>query len=70
MASKGAKYRTKKPKPERDLGALRRCLMCGRDFDSHGPGNRRCKPCKDLVYHQGASLADETANVVKVNPKR
>jgi tRNA(Ile2) C34 agmatinyltransferase TiaS len=25
---------------------LRRCLMCGRMFDSHGPGNRICKKCK------------------------
>ncbi len=26
--------------------ALRRCLMCGEDFLSDGPGNRICKKCK------------------------
>ena len=26
--------------------ALRRCLMCGDDFPSDGPGNRICKKCK------------------------
>ncbi len=26
----------------------RRCLSCGDDFASHGPGNRICLPCKDL----------------------
>lgn len=24
----------------------RRCLMCGKMFDSFGPGNRICKKCK------------------------
>jgi len=26
--------------------SLRRCLMCGDDFPSYGPGNRICKKCK------------------------
>lgn len=26
----------------------RRCLSCGDDFASHGPGNRICSSCKDL----------------------
>jgi hypothetical protein len=25
---------------------LRRCLMCGDEFPSFGPGNRICKKCK------------------------
>lgn len=24
----------------------RPCLRCRRDFDSHGPGNRLCEPCR------------------------
>jgi hypothetical protein len=26
----------------------RRCLCCSDQFNSHGPGNRICEPCKDL----------------------
>ena len=25
---------------------IRRCMRCGRDFHSFGPGNRICGPCK------------------------
>jgi hypothetical protein len=30
--------------PQRE--SLRRCLMCGDQFSSFGPGNRICKKCK------------------------
>lgn len=30
------------PKPT----VRRSCLQCRRDFDSHGPGNRMCEPCR------------------------
>lgn len=26
----------------------RKCLCCGDQFSSHGPGNRICSPCKAL----------------------
>ncbi len=26
--------------------SIRRCLMCGHEFQSSSAGNRRCKPCK------------------------
>lgn len=38
-----------KPQPDEERLAQRRprrCLRCGRMFDSHGPGNRICKPCQ------------------------
>ena len=37
-----------KPKPLHEKRAQRRCLQCGKLFDSQGPGNRRCEKCKKL----------------------
>tara|TARA_R100001086_G_scaffold101173_1_gene50707 strand:- start:453 stop:647 length:195 start_codon:yes stop_codon:yes gene_type:complete len=35
----------KKPKEKENI-TLRKCLPCGKMFDSWGPGNRICKECK------------------------
>lgn len=31
---------------ENRLKKMRKCLGCGNQFDSNGPGNRFCGPCK------------------------
>lgn len=37
----------------------RKCLMCGFDFESHGPGNRVCKKCKTTAVYQSTSSFEE-----------
>lgn len=37
-----------RPKP-----AERRCLMCGKNFISSGPWNRRCPVCEHKIEHSG-----------------
>jgi hypothetical protein len=34
----------------------RRCLSCEIVFDSEGPGNRICQPCKQLVAWSASSV--------------
>ncbi len=52
------KYKTKNNKDEVlnalvagtiDVKKKRSCLMCGKMFNSSGPGNRRCPKCSRLV---------------------
>jgi hypothetical protein len=33
--------------------AQRRCLRCGKDFSSRGPGNRICHPCRKINNRLG-----------------
>jgi len=37
---------------------IRKCLCCGRDFPSHGPGNRICPSCKTTEAFRGMSGTD------------
>ena len=50
--------RTKNKRDETDRSTSsvrsRRCLMCGEQFESDGPGNRICKKCKSTqTWRQG-----------------
>ena len=36
----------RKPEPIKLERAIRRCLMCGADFESEGPQNRICRRCQ------------------------
>jgi len=40
----------------RDNIAKRKCLHCGENFQSDGPGNRICKRCKEPVNNMRASI--------------
>ncbi len=40
-------YRVTNQKP-----ALRTCLMCGKQFHSRGPHNRRCSPCNATLDYK------------------
>lgn len=37
--------------------AQRKCLKCGKMFDSHGPGNRMCEPCRKYADNVRSAIA-------------
>ncbi|SMH62563.1 hypothetical protein [Azospirillum agricola] len=54
------------PPPQQDQRHTlrqRRCLCCGEDFASEGPGNRVCRSCKDTVDYQSSQM---TSHVVRL----
>jgi hypothetical protein len=57
---------TTKPKSDREYVAMtRKCLCCGRGFESEWEGNRVCWPCKQTDAHQGPAMdADDSGGGV------
>ena len=40
----------------RDMGMKRRCLGCGKLFESTWCGNRKCKKCADVRRDRGVDM--------------
>lgn len=53
------KGRDSKPKPDHNRTGKRKCLRCGKGFDSYGPENRICNRCKLIVEHGYQDLPRE-----------